>query len=491
MIFDGDQVGLVSAVGQAERILAANGRADSFFDRYMALRELAEQDVLAGGGRVKAALRRLALSPQVAYDERLLATLRADLLRTARAASPTDRPGLVYVAPFDVLSRNGGAARVLGLARALAARHTVNILSVVGPRREAEVIPVAPGVFIYAVPQSAAFVERIETDRAALGGAAFSLGLHTHLDALPLLAYWFRRLARDAVGCILNQPYLVRLWHEHAQRLPLLYDVPEVNSFFTQRMAAGAGDLDRVRKLQAECERTTCGAAVVVGMASAQDRDALASEQGAVVASRIAMVPNGVWVDEAPFFPPAEARALQRACGWSRPLIIFLGSPAYPPNVEAVRYIADTLAPRHPEAVFAIIGMNAADAPGPAAGRLVFCGRVSDGAKDALLALADVALSPIRAYDSGSSLKIADYVAHGKPVLATPHGWRGFEAIASAGPAVELSALPDALSRMLREVAGDPAPATARASKAQVELKARYDWSVAAMPYQRALAIHG
>ncbi len=429
-------------------------------------------------------MQQVALAPQARFNERLLGYLRRDLASEARRLAGTERPRLVYVAPFDVLSRNGGAARVLGLAGALSSRFAVDIVSLVGPRRAAEQIPVEPGVWLHAVPQSAAFVEAVRADERALGGAAISLGLARHLEHLPVLVDWYRRLAAGAQVCVMNQPYLFPLWQQHSPGLPLIYDVPEVNSFFTKRMAGGQADSDRVRSEQAALESATCAASACIGMASALDMDALAREQGEGIRGKLALVPNGVWVDRALFAPPGRAREVQQACGWPGPLAVFLGSPAYAPNVGAVEHIARTLAPAHCGCTFAVIGMSASDAGGaPAPDNVVFLGRVSEGVKNALLAMADLALAPIPGYDSGSSLKVAEYIAHGKPVLATVAGRRGYEMLGDLLPEVALDAMADRLGALLAQLAGDRSALDADAARARDLLRQHYDWSSIARGY--------
>ena len=57
---------------------------------------------------------------------------------------------------------------------------------------------------------------------------------------------------------------------------------------------------------------------------------------------------------------------------------------------------------------------------------VVLTGPVSEEAKEAILSLADVAWAPMKS-GTGSSLKIPEYIAHGKMVVGTPIGFRGFE----------------------------------------------------------------
>ncbi len=487
---NGSARSLMQAAGRAGVILATEPGDRSFLARYLALRDVALMPLQDAGAtslaaRIKNRIRMPVLAPVDRLRERLLAEMRRALLVEAEASPrPAGLPGLVYVAPFDVLSRNGGAARVLGLARAFGACYDVSIISIVGPNRVPEIIPVAPGVRIVAIPQTPEFLAAVEADRAVYRGAAVSLGLDRHARHLPLLDYWYRRLAEDAAVSVINQPYLGGLWRRHPGTARKLYDVPEVNSFFTVRMAGPGADEDAVKKEQYRLEADVIGMADAIGMCSARDVDALADAFGEPVRAKVKLVANGIHVDEQPFFPPGRARVLASACAWRAPLAIFLGSPAYPPNLEAVRFIAETLAPACPEAVFAIIGMQESETRlSSIPPNLAACGRVSDADKTALLALADVALSPIHSYDSGSSLKIADYLAHGKPVLATDHGWRGYEALGEVATPVPDAAFADALRRLWSRLASDASACDDAARRARANLAAHYDWSVIARSY--------
>lgn len=477
---------LSNSIQQAITILSASHADHSLLSRYRKLRALAVQDVWAEAshgwkGRLQTLMRQWILSPVSNFNQRLLASLRQELLAEAeRERVGTKRPRILYVAPFDVLSMNGGAARVLGLAKALAESADVCILSVVGPARSLELIPVAPGVTIYAVPQSVEFVRAIDRDRLAFGGAAFSLGLDRHLDTLPLLSYWFKELGATATICILNQPYLIKLWQQYPAKMRLFYDVPEVNSFFTLRNARNARDPDTVRRLQAELERAACQAAEKIGMCSGIDIEKLVEEQGEEILDKIALLPNGIDVDAVPFFPPANAKELREACGQTRSMAVFLGSPGYPPNLEAVQFIADSLAPAFQAVDFVVIGMTQAQAEVSDPPVNFICrGRVSEAEKTAVLCMADLALSPIRSYDSGSSLKIAEYVAHGKPVLATEVGMRGYEDLHEFILPMNLDEWGKRFGAMInnRESVGD------RLQSARTRLKKVYDWTSIARSY--------
>jgi glycosyltransferase involved in cell wall biosynthesis len=482
----------LKSVAQAEAIINAKGTALSPLERYLELRDLAEYPLLPQSaerfGAIKAMLRRIALAPIDGYNERLLSHMRHSLLSDYERdrAGQGGRPRLLYLAPFDVLSRNGGAVRILGLAKALAEDFEVVIISVVGSRRALEIIPVSPGVRICAVPQAVEFVQAIDNSSATYGGAAFSLGFEEHLDKMPMLRYFFEQHMQDAAVCIMNQPYWVRLWREWAGEKPyLVYDAPEVNSFFTLRNAGDAADRDAVSTLQRRLETETFHLADRIGMCSKVDIDDVLKEQGEAFRDRIVLVPNGVWVDEVLFMVPSEARKLRVACGWLAPVVVFMGAAGTQPNRDAVHYIARVLAPQHAGVTFALIGMNAQQTGlDVIPANVVPCGRVSDMAKTAILSMADFAISPIAEYDIGSSLKIAEYIAHGKPVLATPYGLRGYEMMQETIRPRPLEDLAIVLQEHLDVLARDPTALDAPAEVARDQLRKFYDWSVIGGRYE-------
>jgi len=129
-------------------------------------------------------------------------------------------------------------------------------------------------------------------------------------------------------------------------------------------------------------------------------------------------VPNGVLVQAAPHRVRAgDAPTVPRA--------VFMGS-AHAPNAEAALFVARTLAPAMPDMAFDILGNCLPE--GNYADNVVRHGLVSTQRKAELLAGADIALNPMMS-GSGSNVKVFDYFSHGLPVLSTPTGMRGVEAV--------------------------------------------------------------
>jgi glycosyltransferase involved in cell wall biosynthesis len=106
------------------------------------------------------------------------------------------------------------------------------------------------------------------------------------------------------------------------------------------------------------------------------------------------------------------------------PVIIFIGS-GHKPNVDALSFIVDHVAPKLRHCYFAIIGTvcNALRRAIPP--NVLLFGKLSEDYKDVLLRIADVAINPILS-GSGSNLKLAEYFANKIPVVTTSIGARGY-----------------------------------------------------------------
>ncbi len=99
-------------------------------------------------------------------------------------------------------------------------------------------------------------------------------------------------------------------------------------------------------------------------------------------------------------------------------------------NREAARFLAAEVAPHMGEGIrLAAGGPVQPRSAGSDSERVTKLGWVDD--LPGLLAAADLGVNPVAAAE-GSSVKVADFLAAGLPVVATPDGARGAE----AGPAV-------------------------------------------------------
>jgi glycosyltransferase involved in cell wall biosynthesis len=141
-------------------------------------------------------------------------------------------------------------------------------------------------------------------------------------------------------------------------------------------------------------------------------------------------VPNGVFTGRVRPADEEQKRSAKSMLGVDGPAAIFIGS-AYPPNVQAVEFIAERLATTLPDITFLICG-GVAEAAGLLSCRknapknVRFVGLVTEEEKLRHLWAADVGLNPMFA-GSGTNIKMFDFMAAGLSVVSTSVGARGIE----------------------------------------------------------------
>lgn len=109
-------------------------------------------------------------------------------------------------------------------------------------------------------------------------------------------------------------------------------------------------------------------------------------------------------------------------------VIMFLGMLETPPNMDAVKYIIDELAPflwkRREEVIFLIIGKGKEQFRGSMPPNVIFTGFVEDVSP--FFELSDLCIAPLR-MGAGIKTKILEYMSYGKLVLTTPVGVEGIK----------------------------------------------------------------
>jgi len=192
----------------------------------------------------------------------------------------------------------------------------------------------------------------------------------------------------------------------------------------------------------------------------------------------VSLVPNGV--DTAALRPLAEAAVGKR--------LIFVGHLRYPPNIDAVRFLARNILPalraHIPEARLTVVGEGAPRVLGEFSGRddMDLVGRVPSPLP--FYQDARVAVVPLRA-GGGTRLKILEAMALGRPVVSTPLGCEGLAVengkhLLVANDAENFAA---AVARLLT----DRALAACLTREARALVERDYDWTAIA---QRLLRVY-
>lgn len=153
----------------------------------------------------------------------------------------------------------------------------------------------------------------------------------------------------------------------------------------------------------------------------------------------------------------------------ARTLLVVAGD--YAPNHDGVRWLLDAVWPR---LAGAGLELHIAGAVGPALGLRSGGGLTVHGVVPDLLAryaAADLCLNPVR-HGGGLKIKTVEALAHGRPLLTTPHGARGLEDVAGRAfaTAEDADAFADAALRLVHA----PAERRRLADTARAVAQARF-----------------
>ena len=387
---------------------------------------------------------------------------------------------ILFLTPDVPLPADQGAKlRTLGLMRAAARFHQVDVLSFA-----------ADGEGTAAL---ADICREVRVVNAPPPRAALRRALSLLFDPLPDLAHRLESEAyRSALWEHLNDnsyhviqieglemmPYLPTV-RSAGKRASIIYDAHNAEMslqrtmFQTElrrprRLHAGLYSLAQWSKL-GTYERVMMNEADSVIAVSEADASKL---RGRKVEPEI--VPNAVDAAAIPFHTP-------RSLGST---LLFLGTLEYRPNADAANWLLKAILPEvrrsKPEVRLRLVGRGSERLRGDGVDAVGYVEDVS-----AELARADVLVAPFR-MAGGARFKVLEAMAAGLPVVSTPAGLQGIDAepdrdVMVAGTAKELAA---AAVRVL----DDAALALRLAHGARKLVEQRYDWSVIAPKYLAVLS---
>jgi glycosyltransferase involved in cell wall biosynthesis len=196
------------------------------------------------------------------------------------------------------------------------------------------------------------------------------------------------------------------------------------------------------------------------------------------------LLPNGV---DAPAFDVAtaeDAEAIRSRHDLDGPVVLFMGLAAYPPNAEAIGFLAGDVFPavvrERPAAKLVVLG-------GPVSHRepwLVAPGHVSFRAIPAYLRASDVCVAPVFS-GSGTRLKILEYMAAGRPVVATAKGAEGLDV--RDGEDILLAETGEETAAKILDLLGNAGGAEALGRRGRELVRAKYDWRAIVREFERHL----
>jgi sugar transferase (PEP-CTERM/EpsH1 system associated) len=365
--------------------------------------------------------------------------------------------------PYPVIK--GDSLRVYHQLRALSPHHRVTLLTLADT-------PVSREDYAHV----ANLCERVEVVPLSRWRALWNLGVGV-LSGQPMQVRYYRAraLQRRLTALLAGERFdvvhttLIRMlpyvWG--LRELPVVVDLIDSLSLNLEarrlqvrglRRLAYEMEYRRVRKYEQEVVRRF--PALVVS--SPADQQALGGDN-------VAVIPNGVDMEQFPFRGPV---------GRDADTLVFTGNMGYHPNEEAVVWFAAEVWPlllrRYPRLRFQIVGTSPTERVRALAGieGIEVLGRVPDVA--AYLNRATVAVCPMRS-GSGIQNKVLEAMAAGTPVVATSIANRGVQAVPGRDLLVADSGA--SFAAAVAEMVDSPAAAAAlgRAGRSFVEEHFRWE----------------
>jgi len=276
------------------------------------------------------------------------------------------------------------------------------------------------------------------------------------------------------------------IWFKSFNRVPILLDEHNVEWHLMRQLQVSSGNphpWERLRTYERVCHRIFDHITVVSNV------DKHSFEAEGTPSHKITTVPNGV--DTGEFRPDATAReqlrseyGVQNDC----PLLMYMGSFKFFPNVDAINTILRTIFPQAKELIpnlrLMVIGPGSESIPLGGTPDIISPGVVERSVLPSYINCADICIAPLR-FGSGTRFKILEWMACGKAVIATRRAAEGIDVTHGKDIILEddTSKYPVLVSNIWKD--GELNAAIGRNARTLVE--ENYSWEKCIAPLERSL----
>jgi glycosyltransferase involved in cell wall biosynthesis len=383
----------------------------------------------------------------------------------------------------------GGRLRLLGLYRALGEDLPTTYVGTYdwpgeSPRRH----HLSQTLEEIDVPLSEAHFAAANKWRERAGGRNIIDTAFPHLaHHSPAFVAEARRKAADADIVVFSHPWVYPLVADvlDRRRQLVVYDSHNVEGLLRLRLLGDDRFGERIAAHAAVLERELCRTADLVLACSDEDRQ-LFHQLYDIPFAKCLVVPNGTFTDPIAPATPEQRAAAKRALDLpAGPVAIFIAS-FYPPNVEAARFINETLAPALRHVTFVICGgVCGTFARDEVASNVRLTMVIDDEKKRGYLQAADIAVNPMFV-GSGTNIKMFDFMAAALPIVTTTVGARGIQTTEPAFINATRAEFVDAVGRLIEDrVLAQTMGAAGRRAVAE-----RYSWERVSPSLGRLLHRH-
>ncbi len=325
--------------------------------------------------------------------------------------------------------RNGGQHRLYNLYKNLSKSFDVTVLSLIDFGRNPSDDILENGLRTICIIQSEKHTQLQWDIERKLGLGLFDVLCIENAVHSTEYVETVKEFSKKSDIIICSHPYLFNLIEKENRNQIIVYEAHNVEFNLKKSYLSQSREENNLADLVRDIEKRACVESDMIFATSAEERRSL-SELYAVPMDKIFIVPNGVDINKIPFYTKEEKKEQKQLLGMSNyTTVLFIGS-WHPPNLEALRFIVDTLAPKRKDCIFMIVGSINDYYKQQSLKRypknVLGFGVVDELEKIEIYKAADIAINPMTS-GSGTNLKVLDYMASGIPIISTPIGARGIE----------------------------------------------------------------
>ncbi|TQR43695.1 glycosyltransferase family 4 protein [Paenibacillus popilliae] len=325
--------------------------------------------------------------------------------------------------PAFVPPSSGGELRYFNMYNVLSNYFDITLLSPTYAHHKEELIIHSNTFREYRVPKEsihnelhmALDTENIGSEVSALV-CALSSSTHNRYHELYLELYSSSDIIVHEFPYMLNYDLFFGLDNK-----PRIYNSHNLESDLVSQIWNGQNSYKYIDYINDLERRLVHGANLV--FATSEDERSLFIKKYDVEPRKIYLAPNGVNLSETQN-EEALKNSNQRVSSKSA---FFIGS-SHPPNIEAVQYIINELAPKCNHIEFLIAGGCCDSFNGSYPNNVHLLGKVDEAKKLELFTTSDIGINPMFS-GAGTNLKTLEYLAYGLPMVSTDVGVRGLNLV--------------------------------------------------------------
>lgn len=315
--------------------------------------------------------------------------------------------------PFSAIG--GGATRLQGLYSASAEWSRVVVLCF-SDSNKIEVTKESNNIYCVRIPKALAHIEEEHYFNSRFHVSTNDIVALRHIDRNQIFKDIYAVLRTQARVVVCDHPYLSPLPIAYSDRF--VYSSQNCEYGLKKDLLEWHPDKDALLDDVRLAERRCVASAAAIVVVSAKDGIDLVS--GVKAAAPVTVVANGASL---PAIPSPEDLSAAKRHIFSKSAV-FMGS-AHMPNVDAAKFIVESLSTQCSDVDFHIVGSVCQALPKELPSNVKAWGLLNESMKAAVLSQCSVAINPMFS-GSGSNVKLADFLANGLYVVSTEFGVRGY-----------------------------------------------------------------